>query len=77
MHARRGTPGIDARVSSSLNVGGFVSGAEATSDVAAPSLDINVYTSMRGNANRSYAVYALKGLSKGSPDWGVGMQVGW
>ena len=71
------TAGLDARVASQLNVGGFVSGAEATSDVAAPSLDINVYTSLRGNANRSYVVYALKGLRNGSPDWGVGVQVGW
>jgi len=71
------TAGIDARVSSRLNVGGFVSGAEATSDVAAPSLDVNVYASIRGSANRNYAIYALKGLRKGSPDWGVGVQVGW
>ncbi len=71
------TFGLDAKISPSSHLGTYLSAGQASTARAAPSLDLNVYLTLRSTAHRDYALYALKGFRNGSPDLAAGVQISW
>lgn len=69
--------GMDWRVSSAIRAGSLLSGGQASTASAAPALDINAYGSWIDKGSRNYTLFVLKGLRKGSPDYGAGVQISW